>query len=68
MGILDHMALGDVGFSGVVVWLGECILGRSGESEVVGGLDGADVDSGAAEVDLGGAKVPSRAVQVDSLG
>ena len=30
------MALAEVGFCGVVVWLGECILGRSGENEVVG--------------------------------
>ena len=35
VGILDHMALGEVGFCGVVVWLGECILGRSGENVVV---------------------------------
>ena len=35
MGILDRMALGEVGFYGVVVWLGECILGRADENEVV---------------------------------
>ena len=34
-GFLGHMALAEVGFCGVVVWLGECILGRSGENEVV---------------------------------
>ena len=56
------MALVEVGFCGVVVWLGECILGRSCENEVV------VVGSGGAEVDLGGAKVASHAVWVDSLG
>ena len=32
------------------------------------GSVGAEEDLGEVEVDLGGAKVPSRAVQVDSLG
>ena len=59
------MALGEVGFCGVVVWLGECILGRSvGNGVVVEervGLDGA-------EVDLGGVEVVSHDVWVNSLG
>jgi len=82
MGISGRMALAEVCFCGVVVWLGECILGRSCENEVVvvgsGGaevhLGGAEVDLGAvevdlggAEVDLGGAKVVSHAIRVDSL-
>ena len=65
MGILGHMAMAEVGFCGVVVRLWECILGRSGENEVVV-VEG--VGSGGAEVDLGGAKVASHAVWVDSLG
>ena len=60
------MALGEVGFCGVVVWLGECILGRSGENVVVEAevvdLDGAGVglagvEAGLAEVEVGLAKV-----------
>ena len=35
MGISGRMALVEVGFCGVVVQLGERILGRSGEDEVV---------------------------------
>ena len=54
MGILGRMALAEVGFYGGVVRLGECILGRSGENEVVVvgvGSDGVEVDLGGAEVD-----------------
>jgi nitrate reductase NapE component len=47
VGILDRIALGEVGFYGVAVWLGVCILGRAGENEVVVaevvGSDGAEV-------------------------
>ena len=39
MGILGRMALVEVGFYGVVVQLGECILGRSGENEVGGSME-----------------------------
>ena len=38
MGILGRMSLVEVGFYVGGVWLGECILGRSGENEVVGGF------------------------------
>jgi hypothetical protein len=34
-GILDHKTLAGVGFYGVVVWLGECTLGRFGGSKGV---------------------------------
>jgi hypothetical protein len=44
------MALARVGFSGVVVWLEGCVLGRSGESVGVD-LDGVGVDSDGAVVD-----------------
>ena len=68
MGILGHMAMAEVGFCGVVVRLWECILGRSGENEVVGGFGWSGGGFGGAEVDLGGAEVVSRTVRVDNLG
>jgi hypothetical protein len=62
------MALAGVGFSGVIVWLEGCILGRPSESErvvaEVVGLDGAKV------VGLDGAEVgdyPTQARGLDSL-
>jgi hypothetical protein len=58
VGILDRMALGEVGFYGVVVWLGECILGRASENEVVV----VEV------VDSGRAEAASRTARVGSLG
>jgi hypothetical protein len=65
VGILDRMALGEVGFNGVAVWLGGCILGRAGENEVVVvevvGLDGA-------EVGLAGAEAVSHTVRVGNSG
>jgi hypothetical protein len=65
VGILGHMALGEVGFYSVVVWLGECILGRAGEIEVV---VAEVVGSDGAEVGLAGAEAVSRTARVCNLG
>ena len=68
MGILGRMSLVEVGFYVGGVWLGECILGRSGENEVVGGFGWSGGGFGGAEVDLGGVEVVSHDVWVNSLG
>ena len=65
MGILDRMALGEVGFYGVVVWLGECILGRASENGVA---VVEKVGSDEAEVGLARAEVVSRTARVGNLG
>ena len=64
MGISGRMALVEVGFCGVVVWLGECILGRSGDNEVV---VAEVVDLDGAEVGLAGAEAASHIGRVGNL-